>query len=96
MLLLLAEEMLVLFWFSVNSAAVVPFSAAGFRVGGMFVILCGGRAWLFSDSEMCKIFKLQNIGRVMLNFPLVHRSKIGDLLRFIKQYFLHVNTDGFF
>lgn len=45
-----------------------------FRGGGMFVILCDGKAWLFSDSEMCKIFKCQNIGRVMLNFPLVQIS----------------------
>lgn len=82
-----------------NSAAVVPFSASGFRVGGMLVILCDGRAWLFSDSEMCKTFKHQNIGRVMLNFPLVQISNGRFALIckiIISHWLLHVNTDGYF
>lgn len=91
--------MLVLLWCSVNSAAVVPFSASGFRVGGMLVILCDGRAWLFSDSEMCKTFKRQNIGRVMLNFPLVQIShgRLALICKIIISHCsLHVNTDFFF
>lgn len=100
MLLLLAKEMLVLFWCSVNSAAVVPFRASGFRVGGMLVILCDGKAWLFSDSEMCKTFKRQNISRVvLLNFPFYQISDGRFTLIckiIISHWLLHVNTDGVF
>lgn len=99
MLLLLAEEMLVLLWCSVNSAAVVPFSASGLRVGGMLVMLCDGRAWLFSDSEMCKTFKSQNISRVMQNFPLdqVSDGRFTLICKvIISHWLLCVNTDGFF
>lgn len=63
----------VLFWCSVNSAAAVPFSASGFGVGGMLVILCDGRA-CFQTLRCVKPSKRQNIGRVMLNFPLFQIS----------------------
>lgn len=82
-----------------NSAAVVPFSASGFRVGGMLVILCDGRAWLFSDSEMCKTFKRQNTGRVMLNFPLdqISNGRFTLICKIIISHWLfNVNTDGVF
>lgn len=80
-----------------NSAAVVPFSASGFGVGGMLVILCDGRACLFSDSEMCKTFKRQNIGRVMLDFPLfqICNGRFALICKIIVFHWLfHVNTDG--
>lgn len=89
----------VLLCCSVNSAAVVPFSASGFRVGGMLVILCDGRAWLFADSEMCKTFKCQNSGRVMPNFPLVQISngRFALICKIILSHrLLHVKTDGAF